>query len=105
MNGIEATLRRLISSDKGGGKNVHEYAAQLKNLVEELGDDTHFRSKEQIFRALGDSTRLKIIKMLSLREMCVCEVRVAMGLTQANASYHLNILERVGLIKKIRRGK
>ena len=105
MNSIEARLRRLISSDKSRGKNAHVYADQLRSLAEELGDDSHFRSKVQIFKALGDSTRLRIIKMLSLREMCVCEVMVAIGLTQPNASHHLNILERVGIIKKIRRGK
>ncbi len=105
MNSVEARLRRLISSDKDREKDAHEYSTRLRSLAEELGDDSHFASRERVFKALGDSTRLRIIKMLSLKEMCVCEVMVALGLSQPNASHHLGILERVGIVKKIRKGK
>lgn len=52
-----------------------------------------------IFKALGNSNRMKIIKLLSQHdELCVCEVVAALKHGQSLASYHLSILEKVGLI-------
>jgi len=48
---------------------------------------------------------LRILGLLSSREMCVCEVMVALNLTQPTASHHLRILENVGLVKDRKEGK
>jgi len=40
-----------------------------------------------------------------LREMCVCEIMVALNLTQPTASHHLGILEKEGIIKRRKEGK
>lgn len=58
-----------------------------------------------VFMALSSPIRLKILKLLKFREMCVCEIMVALELSQSVVSYHLNILESVGLVKGRRRGK
>jgi len=42
---------------------------------------------------------------LNIREMRVCEIMVALDLTQPTASHHLGILETVGLVKDKREGK
>ncbi|MEM4298108.1 MAG: metalloregulator ArsR/SmtB family transcription factor [Nitrososphaerota archaeon] len=105
MSTAEARLKRLVSSEVCKAKDVDKYVAELRKLAKSVGDDTYFRSKERFFRALGDSTRLRIVKMLARKEMCVCEVMVALNLTQSNASHHLNILEREGIVKKRREGK
>ena len=54
---------------------------------------------------MADETRLRILKLLEVREMCVCEVMVALGLTQPTASHHLGILENVRLVKDRKEGK
>ncbi len=54
---------------------------------------------------MADETRLRILKLLEAREMCVCEVMVALGLTQPTASHHLGILENAGLVKDRKAGK
>ncbi|MBS7621253.1 helix-turn-helix transcriptional regulator [Candidatus Bathyarchaeota archaeon] len=46
-----------------------------------------------------------ILRLLEFREMCVCEVMTALGLTQPTASHHLGILENVGLIKSRKKAK
>ena len=45
------------------------------------------------------------MNLLQTREMCVCEVLVALELTQPTASHHLGILENEGLVKKRKEGK
>lgn len=61
--------------------------------------------KSRLFKALADETRLRILSLLNMREMCVCEIMVALDLTQPTASHHLGILENAGLIKDRKEGK
>jgi ArsR family transcriptional regulator len=61
--------------------------------------------KSKVFKALADENRLRILSLLAAREMCVCEVMVALDLTQPTASHHLRILENVGLVKDKKKGK
>ncbi len=52
----------------------------------------------KVMKALSDPNRVKILKMLQHRVMCVCEIQEALGLAQSTASKHLKILEEAGLI-------
>jgi ArsR family transcriptional regulator len=63
------------------------------------------KKRSRIFKALADETRLRILGLLAAREMCVCEVMVALELTQPTASHHLGILENAGLVKNRKEGK
>jgi len=46
-----------------------------------------------------------MLRLLNIREMCVCELTVALNLTQPTASHHLSILQNVGFIKDRKEGK
>ncbi len=52
----------------------------------------------KVMKALSDPGRVKIVKLLQRRELCVCEIKEALGLAQSTASKHLRILEDAGLI-------
>ncbi|MEJ2691154.1 MAG: metalloregulator ArsR/SmtB family transcription factor, partial [Deltaproteobacteria bacterium] len=58
----------------------------------------------KIMKALSDPSRVKIIKMLEYREMCVCEIREVLGLAQPTVSKHLKVLEEAGLVKRRKEG-
>ncbi len=58
----------------------------------------------QTMKALSDPNRIKIIKMLQFRELCVCEIQSALGLAQSTASKHLKILETAGFIASSKAG-
>jgi len=60
---------------------------------------------EALFAALGDATRLKMLKLIADEELCSCEVMAALELTQPTTSHHLGILERAGLLTSKRNGK
>ena len=99
----ERLKRRYSEVCRAGG--LEKYISDLRKLAKEIGEESFFDAKARFFKALSDPTRLKIIKLLAEREMCVCEVMAALNLTQPNASHHLNLLEREGIAKKRREGK
>ena len=52
----------------------------------------------KVSKALSDPNRLKIIKMLQHRSMCVCEMQAALQVAQPTVSKHLKLLEDAGLV-------
>jgi len=52
----------------------------------------------KVMKALSDPTRVKIIKMLQHKSMCVCEMREALQVSQPTVSKSLKILEEAGLV-------
>ena len=59
----------------------------------------------KIFKALGDSNRLRILKMLEIRELCVCEITVVLKLANSTVSKHLSVLRDAELILDEKDGK
>jgi DNA-binding transcriptional ArsR family regulator len=51
-----------------------------------------------LLKVLADPTRLRIIGLLTRREMCVCDVETALGISQGMTSHHLGVLRRAGLL-------
>ena len=49
-------------------------------------------------KALSDPNRVKIVKMLQHKTMCVCEIRAILQIAQPTVSKHLKILEEAGLV-------
>ncbi len=52
----------------------------------------------RVMKALSDPSRVKIVKMLAVKEMCVCEITAVLGLAQPTVSKHLKALEEAGLV-------
>ncbi len=102
---ISKRLERLVKSGICPGEDVSEYAIELRQLVHEITDEDTVKTQSRLFKALADTTRLKILTLLGIREMCVCEIMVALDLTQPTASHHLGILEAVELVRDRREGK
>ena len=101
-------LHRLVDSGRHEAcesVNVSEYSEELVRVAEKVANLDKIDKQSKFFKALADNTRLRILSLLTVREMCVCEVMVALGLTQPTASHHLGILENVGLVKNRKEGK
>jgi len=98
-------VRRLVDSGLCTAESASEYVKELRQLVKSKMDEQSVKRQSRIFKALSDPTRLKIIKLLSVRDMCVCEIMAALDMTQPTASHHLNILESAGLLSDRRQGK
>ncbi|RPI00738.1 MAG: ArsR family transcriptional regulator [Calditrichaeota bacterium] len=63
------------------------------------------RQLSKLFQALSDRTRLRILCMLRLRPLCVCEIREVLQLAVSTVSKHLSILRDAGLIEDFKDGK
>lgn len=55
-----------------------------------------------IFKALGDENRLRIVNLLINAELCVCEIETILEMTQSNVSRHLNKLKNAGIINSFK---
>ena len=63
------------------------------------------RRAERLIGSIGDSNRMKILLLLSKREMCVCELESALGLPQPTVSHHLGLLEQADLLHRSKKGR
>ncbi|MCX5642445.1 MAG: metalloregulator ArsR/SmtB family transcription factor [Candidatus Omnitrophica bacterium] len=62
------------------------------------------KKTEKFLRAVADDKRLRILKMLEKKSMCVCEITAVLGIRQPTVSRHLKRLEKVGLIDQKQNG-
>jgi len=102
---IDKRLKRLAESGICSCEKASEYADELRKMAEKNLREGDALRKSKFFKALADPTRLRMLGLLVVREMCVCEVMVALDLTQPTASHHLRILENVGFVKARKEGK
>ena len=92
MNGIP------LPHEHGEG----EKAALLK---EELGHIDHFQTVAEVFRQLGDTSRIRIFWLLCHCEECVVNISALMEMSSPAVSHHLRLLRSSGLIVSRRDGK
>lgn len=79
--------------------------AEARNLLESLPEQESIDSQSEIFRALSEPTRVKILYLLSHEEMCVHDLTTLIDSSQSSISHHLKILKLNNLVKARREGK
>ena len=62
------------------------------------------KSFTKVMKALSDPNRVKIIKMLQQKVLCVCEMKAALNVAQPTVSKHLKLLEDAGLVESEKDG-
>jgi ArsR family transcriptional regulator len=86
-------------------------ASSLVDCCSPLVQETLTRAQavelEQLFKALADRHRVRILNLLSSADdaVCVCKLEPALGLSQPTVSYHLKLLTEAGLLERERRGR
>jgi ArsR family transcriptional regulator, arsenate/arsenite/antimonite-responsive transcriptional repressor len=76
-------------------------------LVREPIGETAAGGLAQVFKALGDPVRLRLVSLIGAHqggEACVCDLTDAFDLTQPTISHHLKVLREAGIIASERRG-
>ena len=101
---VETELERLIESGECPSKSSEIYAKELEELGKQLDKEISDKTLE-LFNALSDHKRMKIVKLLLNRKLCVCEFTEVLNVTQSTVSHHLALLEHTGLIRGFKKGK
>ena len=82
---------------------VHE---DLLRIVEQtMPEETELYDLAELFKVFGDSTRIRILFVLSSAELCVCDLARVLNMTQSAISHQLRILKQNKLVKSRREGK
>ena len=82
---------------------VHE---DLLRIVEQtMPEETELYDLAELFKVFGDSTRIRILFVLSSAEVCVCDLARVLNMTQSAISHQLRILKQSQLVKSRRDGK
>jgi ArsR family transcriptional regulator len=68
------------------------------------GTNTRMPALEDLFKALADRTRLRILGLLLTGEVCVCHIHESLKIPQPKASRHLAYLRRARLVETRREG-
>lgn len=83
-------------------------SASLRNFGKRRNDIVtakNIKTAERVFKALSDSNRLRILKMLQVKPMAVCEITSILKLAPSTVSSHLAILRDSGFIVDEKEGK
>lgn len=83
--------------------HVHEDIVERVQGV--LPEEQELVDLSEFFKVFGDSTRIKILYVLSQSEMCVCDIATLLQMGQSAISHQLRILKQMRLVKFRREGK
>jgi len=72
-----------------------------KNMI----PDEYITRLASFFKSVGEENRVRIIYALSIQEMCVNDIAVAVGISQSLVSHQLKLLKLEGQVKSRREGK
>lgn len=77
----------------------------VKTAQEKMLDEQTLLKISSFYKALADSTRIKIINLLEKSELCVCDICVILNMTKSAVSHQLKYLKQKNLIKSRKQGK
>ena len=82
---------------------IHEDAVNM--AIKHQPDVKELVNLSELFKILGDLTRIKIIWVLDNNEMCVCDIANVLNMTKSSISHQLAILKNAGIVRYRKSGK
>ncbi len=82
---------------------IHEDV--IERVRGEMPREERLYDVADLFKVLGDSTRVKILYALLQEEMCVCDIAALLGMNQSAISHQLRVLKQARLVKFKKEGK
>ncbi len=83
--------------------NSHEDI--VERVKERIPGENEFAELSEFFKIFGNPTRLKIISLLCIEDLCVCDICEALDLNQTTVSNQLRILRANNIVKYQKEGK
>lgn len=76
----------------------------VDELCERLPSLNHISQMSNMYHALSDPIRLKILYLLAIQPLCVCIIKECIKITDSKLSYHLTVLKKGSLIEGEQQG-
>jgi len=80
-------------------------AMKVKKAKQTMMEETEALKISEILKVLADPTRIKILGTISNDELCVCEIALALELSQSLISHQLRALRHLGLVNLRKNGR
>lgn len=78
---------------------------RVKNVQTQMPKEREVFDIAELFKVLGEPTRIKILSALLVQEMCVCDITELLKMTQSAISHQLRLLKNAKLVKNRKQGK
>ncbi len=99
-------IEHLNNTSIIGGRIMNETEKnKYAFIIEKMPDEDTVYSLAELFKALGDPTRAKILSALRIRDLCVGEIAEILGMTASAVSHQLRVLRGIKLVKGVKDGK
>ena len=89
--------------DRCQEKVLHQ--TQVEQAIKNIPDSAALQSISDIFKALSEPSRLKIVTALATCELCVCDLAAVSGSSESAVSHQLRILRNLKIVRYRREGK
>ena len=89
--------------DRCQEKVLHQ--TQVEQAIKNIHDSVTLQSITDIFKALSEPSRLKIVTALATCELCVCDLAAVSGSSESAVSHQLRILRNLKIVRYRREGK
>lgn len=83
----------------------HKHKDSVSEVKAKIPDDNKISDLANFYKALGNTTRIKILYSLLVSELCVCDITEVLDMTTSAVSHQLKILKDLKLVKNRRDGK
>ncbi|MCG8552027.1 MAG: metalloregulator ArsR/SmtB family transcription factor [Desulfobacterales bacterium] len=93
----------MTHTDACGQKCINP--EEVKKTLEAMPSPETILGLSEIFKALADASRIKIVTALLDREHCVCDLAVICGQSESAVSHQLRVLRTLRIVKNRRQGK
>ena len=84
---------------------IHVHEDIVNRVTKVMPDEDQLMDLAEFFKIFGDSTRIKILYVLSQAEMCVCDIATLLQMGQSAISHQLRVLKQMRLVKSRRDGR
>ncbi len=84
---------------------TEKHSENVRKAEEGMLSEREFLFLAELFKALGDYTRVRILYVLSINELCVCALAEVLGMSQSAISHQLRLLRAAKLVRYRKDGK
>ena len=100
------TMKRDIKNEHAEScEQCHHHEDIVKQVEANIPCEEDMYDLAELFKVFGDTTRIKILSVLRVQEMCVCDIADSLSMTQSAISHQLRVLKQMDLVKNRRDGK